>query len=71
MRAFDPASSFGPETAAQYDGFVRGTRKQRLRFWRNLPGEAVRLSLLSGRVASPLCWLRKEFRSTELNCLLR
>jgi hypothetical protein len=24
MRAFDPASSFGPETAAQYDGFVRG-----------------------------------------------
>ncbi|MBU6352108.1 MAG: class I SAM-dependent methyltransferase [Chloroflexi bacterium] len=72
MRAFDPASSFGPETAAQYDGFVRGDEEAAAAFLAQLArgGRALEFAVGTGRIALVLAAQGIQVDGIELSAAM-
>ncbi len=56
MEGFDPAASFGPDVAAEYDDDLRGDEDETVDFLARLAGDgpALELAIGTGRIALPL-----------------
>lgn len=56
MRGYDPMLSFGAETAADYDRFLRGDEEETVRFLvkQSRGGRTLELAIGTGRIAIPL-----------------
>jgi SAM-dependent methyltransferase len=72
MKAFDPVSSFGPETAAQYDGFVRGDEGAASAFLAQLArgGRALEFAIGTGRIALVLAAQGIQVDGIELSAAM-
>jgi SAM-dependent methyltransferase len=69
MRGFDPASTFGPDVAAQYDRQSRGDEANAAAFLADLAGgrPTLEFAIGTGRVALPLGALGVEVDGIELS----
>jgi SAM-dependent methyltransferase len=72
MRAFDPVSSFGPETAAHYVGFVRGDEEAAAAFLAQLArgGPALEFAIGTGRIALVLAAQGIQVDGIELSAAM-
>lgn len=72
MRAFDPVSSFGPETAAHYVGLVRGDEEAAAAFLAQLArgGPALEFAIGTGRIALVLAAQGIQVDGIELSAAM-
>ncbi|MFZ4848984.1 MAG: class I SAM-dependent DNA methyltransferase [Caldilinea sp.] len=72
MSAFDPVSSFGPETAAHYVGFVRGDEEAAAAFLAQLArgGPALEFAIGTGRIALVLAAQGIQVDGIELSAAM-
>ncbi|MGD7705767.1 methyltransferase domain-containing protein [Microlunatus sp. Y2014] len=69
MEGFDPATSFGAETAARYDEAPRGDEGAAVRFLSELAGDgpALEFAIGTGRIALPLAATGTRVHGVELS----
>jgi SAM-dependent methyltransferase len=69
MKAFDPASSFGPDVAARYDDHLRGDEEVAATFLAALARgrRALEFAIGTGRIALPLATLDVHVDGIELS----